>query len=77
MTRRVALSTRATSPHCAGRKLASRLDVGGADHLAPLPGLFGEERAELGWRHRHRHAAEVEDLRLERRRRRARCRRPC
>src|SRR5262245_33270933 len=37
-----------------------RLDVGRADHLAPLLSLFGDELAEVGGRHRHRRAAQVE-----------------
>jgi hypothetical protein len=30
--------------------LLLRLDVGGADHLAPLLGFIGDQLAEIGWR---------------------------
>jgi hypothetical protein len=34
-------------------------DARGLHHLAPLLGFTGDERAELGGRHRHRHTTEV------------------
>src|SRR6516162_10073766 len=41
-----------------------RLDVGGADHLAPFLGFFGDQLAELGRRSRQRRAAEVSETGL-------------
>src|ERR1700722_8589628 len=55
----------------AGRNVAPqrdglfRLDVGGADHLAPFLGFSGDERAELGGGHRHRAPAEIGEPRLQ------------
>ena len=42
-----------------------RLDVGGADHLAPLLGIFGNEPAEVSRRTDERGIAETFDFRFQ------------
>jgi hypothetical protein len=48
-----------------GTAASVRLDVGRADHLAPLIGLFGDELAELGGRARKQYAAHFSEPRLD------------
>jgi hypothetical protein len=43
------------------------LDIRGPDHLSPLPGVFGDELAEVGGRARQHRAAEVVKPRRRRR----------
>jgi hypothetical protein len=42
-----------------------RLDVGSADHLAPLLGFIGDELSEVDRAHRHRHMAYLSHPRLD------------
>src|SRR5215471_59967 len=51
-----------TPPGLAG---SLRLDVCGADHLAPLLGFSGDELSELDRAHRHRHMAYLSHPRLD------------
>src|SRR6516165_11683522 len=47
------------SEYWIGTAASVRLDVGRADHLAPLFGVLGDELAELSGRHRQWNAAQV------------------
>src|SRR5262249_41475546 len=52
-------------PRDAGGLASFGLDIGGADHLAPLLGLLGQGPAVLAGRQRQRRAAEIGEARFD------------